>query len=69
MSDLTLIFVSSEVHQAEGALVAQLRICAEEAAEVLRARACEKGVSVEQMAAQVLDALAHPRRDGRRTAR
>lgn len=69
MSDLALVFVSSDVHQAEGALVAQLHISTKEAAEVLRARAVEKGTGVEEIAAQVLDTLADPRRIGHRTDR
>ena len=69
MSDLALTFVSSAVHQAEGALVAQLGISAEEATELLRGRADAKGIGVEEAAAQVLGALADPRRNGHRTDR
>jgi ANTAR domain len=64
MDKPALVFLHSTVHQAEGALVASLGIPVHEAAELLRTWAHDKGVTVEEMADEVLGALPGLRSNG-----
>lgn len=67
MDNPALLVLPATVHQAEGALVARLYIPVEDAPELLRAQAHEKGITVEEMADQVLDLLAGIRSNGHHT--
>ena len=54
MDKPALLVLPATVHQAEGALVARLGVPVEEAAELLRAQARVHGITVEEMADEVL---------------
>jgi hypothetical protein len=64
MDDPALLVLPAAVHQAEGALVACLGVPIEEAAELLRAQARDHGMTVEDMADEVLAPLPGLRRNG-----
>jgi hypothetical protein len=64
MDKPALLVLPAAVHQAEGALVARLGVPVEEAAELLRARARDSGVTVEEMADEILAPLPGLRRNG-----
>ena len=66
MDNSALLVLRPDVHQAEGALVARLEVPVEEAARLLRAQAHENGVTVEEMAGEVLAPIAGFRSNGHR---
>jgi len=66
MDNPALLVLRPDVHQAEGALVARLGVPVEEAARLLRARAHENGVTVEEMAGEVLAPVTGFRSNGHR---
>ncbi|WP_433782645.1 ANTAR domain-containing protein [Actinomycetospora sp. CA-101289] len=64
MDNPALLVLPAAVHQAEGALVACLGVPVEDAAELLQTRARDHGITVEEMADEVLAPFPGSRRNG-----
>jgi hypothetical protein len=64
MDSPALLVLPAAAHQAEGALVAGLGVPVEDAPELLRAQARDHGITVEEMADEILASFPGLRRNG-----